>query len=220
MKALTGLTLTGVLAAGAAGANPLLDLLEANNGLICYDRVYDAAHLARNPNQKTRSIRLSLTDYAAIDGASIRISINGSNGTRHIVGECGWSEEPNLDSMGEPYLASYKAGPGLVCHAAASTDGASAEEGGDFLVELRAGKNAVLHIPGEIAAWPSYETEPEATFFRFGVDDRVFRIDRTGGEACLEMNRLLPSAEDIYGPAGGGLPPNTVQKPPSKPGRP
>jgi hypothetical protein len=34
-------------------ADPLSDLLAKGNGKACFDRTYDAAHLARNPGQKT-----------------------------------------------------------------------------------------------------------------------------------------------------------------------
>ena len=40
------------------------------------ERVYDAAHLAKNPDQQTRSIRVLLTEYPAISGATIRRTAN------------------------------------------------------------------------------------------------------------------------------------------------
>ena len=201
MKRLLALGLLGLAASTAAAADPLTDLLAANHGFACYDRVYDAAHLAKNPNQKTRTIRLLLTDDPAIGGTTMRVSIRGRDGDRHIVAGCEWNEAPHLDVLGKPYIDTYKAGAGLVCHAAASSDGASAEEGGDFVAELRSADRIVLHLPDGIAAWPSYDTRPEAGFFDFGVDDRVFRVDRTADRLCVEMAERLPSAGDIWGPA-------------------
>lgn len=200
MKTLLALGLLG-LAATTAAADPLTDMLAASQGFACYDRVYDAAHLAKNPGQRTRTIRLLLTDDPAIGGATMRVSIRGKDGERHIVAECEWSRAPHLDALGKPYIDTYKAGAGLACHAAASSDGASAEEGGDFVAELRSADRVVLHLPDGIAAWPTYDTRLEAIFFDFGVDDRVFRVDRTAGRLCAEMAERLPSADDIWGPA-------------------
>lgn len=201
MKRLLALGLLGWAATTAAAADPLTDLLAASRGIACYDRVYDAAHLAKNPSQRTRSIRLLLSDDPTLGGTTMRISIRGSDGDRHIVAECGWNDAPHLDAVGNPYIDTYKAGAGLLCHAAASSDGASAEEGGDFVAELRSADRIVLHLPDGIAAWPSYDTRPEAGFFDFGVDDRVFRVDRTADRLCAEMAERLPSAGDIWGPA-------------------
>jgi len=216
------LGLLGLAATGAA-ADPLSDLLAANRGLACYERVYDDAHLAKNPGQRTRTIRLLLTDDPAIDGTSMRVSVRGRNGDRHIVAGCEWNAAPHLDALGKPYIETWKAGAGLVCHAAASSDGASAEEGGDFVAELRSAERIVLHLPDGIAAWPSYDTRPEATFFDFGVDDRVFRLDRTTDRLCAEMADRLPSAGDIWGPgADDAAParPAVVPTIPSMPARP
>lgn len=224
MKALLPLGLLGLAATAAPVlADPLDDLLAANRGFACFDRAYDAAHLAKNPDQKTRSIRLLLTEYPSIDGASIRVSIRDKDGERHIVGECSWSDEPAMGAQGEPFIDTYKAGAGLLCHAYASSDGASAEEGGDFVAELRSPDRIILHLAEGLAGWPSYDTGAEAAFFDFGVDDRVFRIDRTEGRLCEEMDTHLPSAEDIVmGGAAADAAPATGQPPgiPPVPGAP
>lgn len=196
MKALIATVIMGV-AVSASLADPLDDLLAGNGGFACFDRVYNAQHLARNPNQKTQSIRLLLTDAPSIDAASIRISVRGKAGERHMVGSCTWSREPHMGGQGEPFIDTYKAGAGLLCHAFASADGASAEEGGDFVAELRSPQRIILHLPEAVAGWPSYDTDPQSTFFEFGVHDRVFRIDRTEARMCADMDTHLPSAEDI-----------------------
>jgi hypothetical protein len=95
------LLLAGLLAmsGGSAFADPLTDLLDKGNGGACYDRVYDAAHLARNPKQATRSIRVSLRDYQKVGAANIRIEITSDKETSYIVGECNWEASANLGSV-------------------------------------------------------------------------------------------------------------------------
>lgn len=187
-----------MLSPAAAIADPLGDLLIARSGFACFERVYDTAHLAKIPRQKTQSIRLLLTELPSFgQAAGIRVSVFGKLDERHIVGECRWSDEPAMGAQGEPFIDTYKAGAGLLCHAYASSDGASAEEGGDFVAELRTRDRIILHLPEDIAGWPSYDTDVEATFFPYGVDDRVFRLDRADDEICDEMDTHLPSAADI-----------------------
>ena len=119
--------------AGAAAADPLTDLLDSGGDGVCFDRVYDAAHLARIPGQDTRRVTLSLVrEEAGFDWATVRVVVEGRQRTNVIVGECSWMERANLDTMDRPLLDTFKGGPGLDCHAYASVDGMSAEEGGDF----------------------------------------------------------------------------------------
>jgi hypothetical protein len=174
-------------------ADPLTDLLGRNGGQLCYDRVYDAAHLARHPRQRTRAIRLSLTDYPETGGANIRVAITEASRAHYILGECYWAEEANLDGMGEPLLPSFGRKAGLDCHAITTTDGSSAEEGGDFPLDLRDGASIMLHLPDDVAAWKSLDdVSGAAEFFELGPDDRVFRLDRADAALCTELTEKLP----------------------------
>jgi hypothetical protein len=180
------------VADGPVLADPLTDLLDRGNGGACYDRVYDEAHLAKNPKQATRSIRVSLRDYPKVGGANIRIEIVGETVTSYVVGECNWDAEANLDVQGKKLVEAFKGPSGLNCHAGTSSDGSSAEEGGDFPVDLRDGRTIVVYLPDSMAAWHSYDRSQGAEWTEFGPDDRIFRLDRTGTGQCRDMDENLP----------------------------
>lgn len=177
---------------GHALADPLDDLLAKGNGSACFERVYDAAHLAKNPNQKTRSVLLSLRRPADGLGAIIRIHLQQAKHSIYIVGDCNFEKNANLDVMGEKLIEAFKGPSGLDCHAVTSEDLMSAEEGGDFPVDLRDGKSIVLYMPEELAGWPSFDRSRPAKWYRYGKDDQVFRVDQASPDRCAELlDRLV-----------------------------
>ena len=180
-------------AMNAALADPLSDLLAAGKGGACFDRVYDKAHLDKNPNQTTRSIRISLRDDPDTTSAIMRVAIIRRDATTHyIVGECAFAEEANLDVQGQPLIPAFKGPSGLDCHAMTSEDGASAEEGGDFPIDLKDGKSILLYLPDSVAAWSSFDRSEAAEWPEFGKDDQVFRLDRADASLCREIEEKLP----------------------------
>lgn len=185
----TLLTLAG---ASSALADPLSDLLERGNGGACFERAYDDAHLAKNPNQRTRTALLSLKEIPDEFGAIVRIRFQRTDGVRYIVGFCEWADTANLDAMGEKMIAAFRGPGGLDCHAVTDVDGESAEEGGDFPLDLRDGTVSVLYLPEEIAVWRSLDRSVSAEMAPFGVDDNVFRMNRTGTGACRPLVDDLP----------------------------
>src|SRR3954454_10052406 len=126
-----------VLAAlsSTALADPLSELLKKGGG-ACFDRVYDKAHLDKHPGQKTTAIRLSLQSDDG-NGAVIRVMLKQKSSTDYIVGGCNWTATANLDINNKPLIDAFKGPSGLNCYAMTSEDGASAEEGGDFLIDLK-----------------------------------------------------------------------------------
>lgn len=179
-------------AVGAALADPLSVLLAAGEGGACYDRVYDKAHLDKNPGQTTRAIRISLRDDPETDSAILRVAVQRKDVTLYIVGECAFAEKANLDVQGQPLIAAFKGPSGLDCHAMTSDDGASAEEGGDFPIDLRDGKSVLLYLPDSVAAWSSFDRSEAAGWPEFGKDDQIFRLDRAEPSLCREMEEKLP----------------------------
>jgi hypothetical protein len=175
-------------------ADPLSDLLARGNGAACFERVYDEAHLAKVPGQRTRTVLLSLQRPPGGDtaGAVIRIRFQRSDGVLYIVGECSWEPKANLDIQGDKLIAAFKGPSGLDCHALTSADGFSAEEGGDFPIDLRDGTAVNLYMPEALAAWRSLQREAAADWIEFGKDDAVFRVNRTGTGACRDLIGQLP----------------------------
>ena len=184
--------MTALFGLSAALADPLGDLLSSSGGGACFERVYDEAHLARVARQDTRRALLSLVSDTKAGGATMRIVIEGRKRTSVIVGECGWSARANLDIRDKPLLRSFKGGPGLDCHAYSSIDGSSAEEGGDFVIDIRSAGAAVIHLPDSIAAWPAIERHGNAKWVEFGESDRVFKLEKTDRNLCKQIEASIP----------------------------
>lgn len=181
---------------GAAMADPLSTLLAKGNGSACFERVYDEAHLAKNPKQRTRTVLMSLKAIPERkSGAVIRIRFQRSDGVLYIVGDCSWEAKANLDIQGDKLIAAFKGPSGLDCHALTTADGFSAEEGGDFPVDLRDGTAVNLYMPESLAAWRSLQRDNAADWIDFGKDDAIFRVDRTGTGACRQIVEQLPWLE-------------------------
>ncbi len=183
--------LTGLSCLSPASANPLGDLLSSAGGGVCFARSYDAAHLARDPKQDTRKALLSLIKDSKFDGATMRITLEGKARTSVIVGECGWMARANLDVQGKPLLDTFKGGPGLDCHAYTSIDGMSAEEGGDFVIDMRDDRTMVMHLPDSIATWSTIERRGRAKWAAFGKSDRVFKLERADRDLCKQMDASI-----------------------------
>ncbi len=194
-RALVGLFALSASATSAL-ADPLATLLATGNGAACFERVYDQAHLQKHPKQETREMLLSLRlEGADTDSATMRIRIKQNSGTLYMLGECSFSEKANLDIMGEKLIAAFKGPSGLDCHAYASMDPGSAEEGGDFPIDLRDGAAIVVYFPDSLAAWTSPNGRVEADFSEFGIEDQVFRLNRTATASCREVIKQLPSMQ-------------------------
>lgn len=170
---------------------PLGDLLSSAGGGVCFARGYDAAHLARDPKQDTRKALLSLIKDSKFDGATMRITLEGKARTSVIVGECGWTARANLDVQNKPLLDTFKGGPGLDCHAYTSIDGMSAEEGGDFVIDMRDDRTMVMHLPDSIATWSTIERRGRAKWAAFGKSDRVFKLERADRDLCKQMDASI-----------------------------
>ena len=175
-----------------AFADPLADLLKQGNGGACFNRAYDKAHLDKHPGQQATAVRLSLQRDEDGSDAIIRIALTDGKRTNYIVGGCNWAAKANLDINDKPLIAAFKGPAGLNCYAMTSEDGSSAEEGGDFPIDLKDGRSILLYLPDYIAAWPSLDRSKSAGFIELGKEDQVFRLDATDTASCREMNNKLP----------------------------
>jgi hypothetical protein len=178
------------LAATGAAADPLTDALGGDPAGICYRRVYSQEHLAKNPDQLTHAVRLSLAPHPEARGALARLSIEDAEGEVYAIGECFWNARAGLGEDGKPLTATFKTGPGLNCTARASPSWAWEEEikdGGHFVVDMRDGKSMTIHTQDEIAAWQDFDRTAPAGFYPLGSDDRIFRVDRIRTDECAEL---------------------------------
>jgi hypothetical protein len=189
-KLLASAALLACLSA-TAFADPLADLLKGDGG-ACFDRVYDKAHLDKHPGQQTIAVRLSLQRDEDGSDAVIRIALSDKKRTNYIVGGCNWAAKANLDIDDKPLITAFKGPSGLDCYAMTSEDGSSAEEGGDFPIDLKDGRSILLYLPEYIAAWPSVDRSKNAGFIELGKEDRVFRLDTADQASCRDMDKQLP----------------------------
>ncbi len=192
MRRGVGSVLFLLASANLAFADPLTDLLAGKPGGICYDRVYDAAHMAKNPDQNTRAIRLSLVEAKDIRGATFRLSLLDGEGTVYAFGDCNYERRAGLDSMGGQLISTFKIGPGLDCHALTSYYTGNSQEGGDFVIDMRDGKSMTIHLPEEIAAWEELDSDGDAGWFPLGREDRIFRVDAASAKLCEPLIDGMP----------------------------
>ena len=177
---------------GSALADPLSEVLKQGNGGACYSRVYDKAHLDKNPGQQTTDVRLALEEDQEAGGAIIRLMIKRKKRTDYVVGSCEWAAKANLDINDQPLIEAFKGPSGLNCHALTSEEGFSAEEGGDFPIDLKSGNPILLYLPDSLGAWPSFDRSEMADFPEFGSEDQVFRLDKSNAALCREIEQKLP----------------------------
>ena len=97
-----------------------------------------------------------------------------------------------MDINDKPLIEAFKGPSGLNCYALTSEDGSSAEEGGDFPIDLKNGSSILLYLPDGIAAWPSVDRSSSAPFIELGKEDRAFKLDIADQGLCREMDGKLP----------------------------
>lgn len=170
---------------GAALADPLTDMVNGRAGGICYDRVYSAEHLAQNPYQLTRQIRMSLNQSADFSTAIVRVRIVDEQGPVYVLGRCKWS--PDAGRAASESIPTFKGGAGLDCTATTTDNSWEPDNGGDFVVDMRDGRSMTLHMPTQIAARADMQTLG-AGFYPLEEEDRIFRVNGTGTETCADMD--------------------------------
>lgn len=194
------LAFTGLMTAGAelptafAADDPLARIVPPQDGAsACYRRVYDSAHLKRNPRQQTTEALLSFK-YQGNDGAHIErilLTRRGNQPPLYLGGSCDWNQTANIDTSGNRMIESYTKDAGYTC--IALTGPGSAEEGGVFLIDLAPdGKSITLHLDDQIYAMRGEDKRGVGGYVKFGREDRVFRLTRTDDAACRSLEEALP----------------------------
>lgn len=191
---LAAAALAGSGAPAGAAEDPLTRIVAPRDGAsACYRRVYDAAHLKRNPRQQTTDILLSFKYQA--DGPHIErilLTRRGKQPPLYLGGSCEWSStDANIDTSGNRMIKSFTKRSGHTC--VALTGPGSAEEGGVFLIDLAPdGKSVTLHLDDQIYAMRGEDKRGVGDYVKFGREDRVFRLTRTDDAACRALEEVLP----------------------------
>jgi hypothetical protein len=174
-------------------ADPLSDLMPVKAGVsACFARDYEEVHLKKHPAQKTQSVLLSLKYEDEHPFPSVRIMLRqkGHEQPFYVVGGCAWNEHANRDIKDRRMLPAFKKEAGLDC--SAITGLSSAEEGGDFPIDLPGdGRTLGLYLFDGIAAWSGTDQTHDASQMGLGKDDLIFHFERTDPNACKTMEQEL-----------------------------
>ena len=188
-----------ILSAGAitttlAADDPLTRIVTPKDGAsACYRRIYDNAHLKRNPRQQSTEALLSFQyqGNTGIHFERIMLKRRGSQPLLYLAGGCDWSTTANRDGGGNKLMENYPKDAGYGC--IALTAPGSAEEGGFFLIDFAAdGKTATLYLDSPIASMNGKHNKGFNGRIELGPDDRVFRLQRTSAAACTALEKALP----------------------------
>jgi hypothetical protein len=136
----------------------------------CYERIYDAAHLAAHPKQEVTRIRLVHTGQSAPNEVmflTIDIAVRGKREVYSLGGVC------EADGRGLNCTPEWNAGTFRV----------EASQDGSLLVTNR----SMLFNPSNYAA-----EEPAPNAIKLEGDDRTWRLQRTG-EKCSNWPEAGPS---------------------------
>ncbi len=141
----------------------------------CFTRRYDAAHLAKHPEQKVTAMRLLVSaeilpeDKELNYGFQLAIEYRDRKGKFETSGSCG---HPSAKDESADRL---QLGCGVDC------------DGGGLSVELTNGDKSTLIGIDRVAVWDNSKPDSERTGFDGGADDHLFRLDRTVLDACRSL---------------------------------
>jgi hypothetical protein len=149
---------------------------------VCFVRRYDAEHLAQHPLQKVGVMKLLITAEKVPDDAylqySFRLGVNFRDrpGDFDSSGDCGHAS-PVRNADTEPMPTA-----GIDFQCAVDCDG------GGISVNLANADNAVIVRLDRIRIWRGKDPDESAeSSLRGGVDDRIFRLDRTSLDECRSL---------------------------------
>ena len=140
---------------------------------VCFNRVYDADHLASHQRQKVRTMKLLVTardggtEAGPIYDLALGVSFRKNGIHFEASGFCGSIHDQM--SPGED---------GTVAHCGVACDG------GTINVSLMDQSSVMVAIP-DGASTSSAQGEGDGP--RFGTDDKLFRLDKTALADCLNL---------------------------------
>ncbi|MCB1496427.1 MAG: hypothetical protein KDJ86_11615 [Bauldia sp.] len=135
----------------------------------CYTRHYDAVHLAGHPKQNVTDMTLFVASYIEPDAGrqyvlSMGVQFRTAKTQFQVSGACG-----------VPADGSAALGCGIEC------------DGGHIGIRIKNAESILVDIPYGARTWdPASEEEPPEDA-RFGLDDKLFRLDRTALPDCAPL---------------------------------
>lgn len=184
---------------GAAPASAVSGVLDrAADARACFERTYDAAHLAKNPAQTVTRIRISVSrdaifgpGEAPTDFLRVEIARRGDPQVRRAIA---WCEHPfggeTLNARGQ---VTNLGQPGARCRVTGE-DHMNAEEGNDGgSVDIRAaeaGLLARLSSPLRLRTGEMVSVD-KGREIRLGPSDRTFRLSPMPASACDDLRQAI-----------------------------
>ncbi len=165
----------------------------------CFERTYDAAHLARNPTQTVTRILISVSRESLPDSVGLppveflRVEL-ARRGDARIRRAMAWCEHPfggeKLNADGDIINLGQ---PGARCRVTGE-DHMNAEEGNDGgSVDIRAaggGLLARLSSPLRLRTGQLVSVD-KGREIRLGPSDRTFRLNAMPASACDDLRRAI-----------------------------
>jgi hypothetical protein len=171
----------------------------APDAKACFERIYDAAHLAKNPTQTITRIRISVNREPMPDSTvatprsylRIELTRRGNSEIRRAIGLC---EHPfggeKVNARGQVTNAG---GPGARC-LLTGEDHMNAEEGNDGgEVDIRPDQGGLfvrVSSPLRLRAGDKVSVD-KGLEFRLAASDRTFRLRSLPAAACDDLRRAI-----------------------------
>jgi hypothetical protein len=148
--------------------------LEGTQIHACFNRVYDAGHLAQHPRQNVRTMLLLVKADADSDqpryGLRLGVTFRKSGAHFDSAGDCGAIHD-TADVGGSTGVAHC----GVDC------------DGGSIDVAIKDAKSVLVSIPEGARIWRANANDDSDQRRRFGSDDKVFRLDKVALTQCLRL---------------------------------
>jgi len=152
------------------------DVTQQKKTFACFVRDYDAAHLAKHPQQKVAAMKLLVTAEQVPEDENLNHSFTLGLKFRHKAGDfrsgghCGHANASESESSKEHF------GCSVDC------------DGGGIEVELSADAKSTIVRVGSVSIWDHKKPDDENRLsLDGGADDRVFRLDRAPLEMCKSL---------------------------------
>lgn len=186
-----------------ASATPLDDLIKpAAGNSACFTRVYDAAHLRKNPQQKITSMAVWLmygmpnTPGAPLAGVDFGLAITRRDDPTPVFaqGGCAWDAQANIDTSNRRMFAEFKKDAGVICTMLARpdvSDVSSAEEGAPVLFDRGKDRDTLmLYLNGGLSV-VRRDDRAKPLDIEVGSADHVFQLHRAPSSACAALEDAI-----------------------------
>lgn len=197
---LRALVLVAIGIAGAAPAMAVPGVLDRGaDAMACFERSYDAAHLARNPSQTVTRIRISVSrevfpgsvGVPPQDFLRIELTRRGDTQVRRAIGLCGHPfGGTRVDARGREIKSNADGARCLLT----GKDHMNAEEGNDGGgIDIRpaeGGLLARLSSPLRLRTGSQVSID-KGRDVRLGAADRVFRLTKVPVSACDDLRQAI-----------------------------